>query len=53
MALLVTIVFSLMAFICFCGLLAEKELCFRKHLTICYCASTFLVLAVNIVGYFL
>lgn len=50
MSLFITIAFSVMAFICFCGILAEKDIHSRKCITVCFGICAALILAVNIIG---
>ena len=50
MTTFITIVFSVMVFICFCGILAEKDPGSRKCITVCFGICAALILAVNIIG---
>lgn len=50
MSLFITIIFSIIAFICFCGILAEKDTQARKCITVCFGICAALILAVNILG---
>lgn len=50
MKIFITIVFSVMAFISFCGILAERDIHTRKCLTVCFGISAALILALNIIG---
>ena len=50
MVAFITIAFSLMAFIAFCGMLGEKDAKARDNLTIGFGICAAIVLAINIIG---
>ena len=47
---IITLAFSIMAFLCFCGMVAERDSHLRKHCTICFGICATLIFAVNILG---
>lgn len=46
----IIIIFSLMAFVCFCGILAEKDTKTKSYMTLCFAICAILVFGVYVLG---